>query len=65
MWNKSLHTKEKRCRKVNFYLGKWFWSLQCRFARNAYLLIAVYSIFGFSRVDSEAQPQNCFDIYKT
>ena len=34
---------------VNFYLGKWFWSIQYRFAGNAYLSIVVYSIFGFSR----------------
>ena len=34
---------------VNFYLGKWFWSIQYCFAGNAYLSIVVYSVFGFSR----------------
>ena len=33
---------------VNFYLGKWFWGTQYRFAGSAYLLIVVYGIFGFS-----------------
>ena len=34
---------------VNFYLGKWFWGIQYRFAGNAYLSIVVYSVFRFSR----------------
>ena len=45
---------------VKFYLGKWLWSIQYCFAGNAYFSIVVYSIFGFL-VDSEAQPQNCFE----
>ena len=42
---------------VKFYLGKWFWSIQYRFAGNAYLSIVVYSVFGFSRWQRSATPE--------
>ena len=54
----KVYTRRKRDRErfymVNFYLGKWLWTMQYRFAGYAYLSIVVYSVFGFSRWQQSA-----------